>query len=119
MECQFAAKDDGRGTAPKSIVLMLKDRIELLERVLWLHSIDVDASIAQLRTERYNSINNSRNSLTAPQPPLRNHSELDGALWSNGAFDTEGEGEGEVQFFGSCSGRVDLLKLNGCKISLR
>ncbi|OJZ90680.1 hypothetical protein ASPFODRAFT_126325 [Aspergillus luchuensis CBS 106.47] len=109
MECQFAAKDDGRGTAPKSIVLMLKDRVELLERVLWLHSIDVDASIAKLRTERYSSM--TRNPFTPPES-LSQHPELDGALWSNSAFDTEGECDGEVQFFGSCSGRMDLLKLN-------
>lgn len=114
MECQFAAKDDGRGTAPKSIVLMLKDRVELLERVLWLHSIDVDASIAKLRTERYSSM--TRNPFTPPES-LSQHPELDGALWSNSAFDTEGECDGEVQFFGSCSGRMDLLKLNARKTS--
>ncbi|GAT19960.1 hypothetical protein RIB2604_00605430 [Aspergillus luchuensis] len=91
MECQFAAKDDGRGTAPKSIVLMLKDRVELLERVLWLHSIDVDASIAKLRTERYSSM--TRNPFTPPES-LSQHPELDGALWSNSAFDTEGECDG-------------------------
>ena len=49
-ECQFVARDDGRGTAPKSLVLLLKDRIELLERALWLHSIDVDACCLMLCT---------------------------------------------------------------------
>ncbi|KAK4235436.1 C6 transcription factor [Achaetomium macrosporum] len=45
-------RGDNRGSAPKSYVALLQARIKLLDQVLWIHSIDVDSSIAQLDAQR-------------------------------------------------------------------
>ncbi|KAL3468849.1 fungal-specific transcription factor domain-containing protein [Aspergillus californicus] len=113
-ECKFTPRDDSRGTAPKSLVLLLQDRIELLEQVLWLHSIDVNASIAQLKAGRTSlhggaaTTSNQATSSTAQQTPQS--TEPDGALCLKESFGVEGDGE--VSYFGSSSGRVELLQMN-------
>ncbi|KAF7591568.1 hypothetical protein BBP40_001448 [Aspergillus hancockii] len=48
LPCVYTTDDDGRGTAPKGYVRLLQARINILERILWLHSIDVDAAVVQL-----------------------------------------------------------------------
>ncbi|KAL4862321.1 hypothetical protein BDV12DRAFT_190487 [Aspergillus spectabilis] len=115
IECKFTGRDDSRGTAPKSLVILLQSRVELLEQVLWLHSIDVNASIAQLQAGKTplpggsGTADNRTSSLTAqatPQAP-----EPDGALCSKETFGVEGDGE--VSYFGPSSGRVELLQSNG------
>ncbi|OJK00348.1 hypothetical protein ASPACDRAFT_1855924 [Aspergillus aculeatus ATCC 16872] len=106
MECVFNTRDDSRGTAPKSLVMQLQARIQQLEQVLWLHSIDVDTSIAQLKAGHLPSISPSH-----PQQQSREEEPV-GALCANGPFglsDKDGDEE-EVRFFGSSSGRVELLQ---------
>ncbi|EHA21624.1 hypothetical protein ASPNIDRAFT_183395, partial [Aspergillus niger ATCC 1015] len=39
LSCQYSAKEDGRQPAPKSYVVLLRDRIEMLEAVLRMHGI--------------------------------------------------------------------------------
>ncbi|CAI7637055.1 unnamed protein product [Penicillium glandicola] len=45
VQCEYSTAEDGRQPAPKSYVVMLRNRIELLERVLHTHGIDPDAAI--------------------------------------------------------------------------
>ncbi|KAL4793229.1 fungal-specific transcription factor domain-containing protein [Aspergillus venezuelensis] len=112
IECKFTGRDDSRGTAPKSLVMLLQSRIELLEQVLWLHSIDINASIAQLRGAGSSSLGGPRaradrvTTTTCEKTHLS--TESDEALCSNEPFD--GEGSGEVSYFGCSSGRVELLR---------
>ncbi|KAJ6042995.1 uncharacterized protein N7446_001191 [Penicillium canescens] len=105
IDCKFTGRDDSRGTAPKSLVMLLQSRIDLLEQVLWLHSIDVDATIAQLRAR-----GDFGSGTSLPAQPSPQITEPDGALCSKGSF---GVGDdGEVSYFGSSSGRVELLHSN-------
>ncbi|RAH66147.1 uncharacterized protein BO66DRAFT_442363 [Aspergillus aculeatinus CBS 121060] len=97
MECVFNTKDDSRGTAPKSLVMQLQARIQQVEQVLWLHSIDVESSIAQLRAGHLPSISPSRSQQQSREE------EPFGALCANGPFglhDRVGDEE-EVRFFSS------------------
>ncbi|RAK78260.1 uncharacterized protein BO72DRAFT_527019 [Aspergillus fijiensis CBS 313.89] len=80
MECVFNTKDDSRGTAPRSLVMQLQARIQQLEQVLWLHSIDVESSIAQLRAGHLPSISPSHSYQQSREE------ELVGALCANGPF---------------------------------
>ncbi|KAJ0424995.1 fungal-specific transcription factor domain-containing protein [Aspergillus carlsbadensis] len=110
-KCKFIGRDDGRGTAPKSLVMLLQSRVELLERVLWFHSIDVDASIAKLQAGGANSSGRRTGTGSLAAEPPQESNEPDGALCSKEEFGLEDDGE--ASYFGSSSGRVELLKSNG------
>lgn len=94
---------------------MLQSRIELLEQVLCLHSIDISASIAHLQADKNpghgapgclydKTISCAAQRLSQPPEP-------DGALYSKDSFGVEDDGE--VSYFGLSSGRVELLQSNG------
>jgi hypothetical protein len=116
IECKFIGRDDGRGTAPKSLVMLLQSRIELLEKVLWFHSIDLDASVAKLQASEGFSGRPAGNG-SLPEQQLQESAEPDGTLCSKESLGLEEDGE--ASFFGSSSGRVELLKSNGCMLFSR
>ncbi|PWY88117.1 hypothetical protein BO94DRAFT_516614 [Aspergillus sclerotioniger CBS 115572] len=89
VECRYTVGANHRGTAPKSLVALLQSRIKLLEQVLLLHSIDLDASVAQLRAR-------GTTSFVADEIAT----ECDGSLNFGG--------DGEARYFGASSGRLEL-----------
>lgn len=106
---------DHRGSAPRSLVSLLQNRIKLLEEVIRLHSIDLEASLAQIETTKSGS-----------QQPDGEHSPIvststlglelaPGRSGPKGSFASDeppgysGIREGvEVQFFGPTSGRLEF-----------
>ncbi|KAJ5953089.1 uncharacterized protein N7479_011502 [Penicillium vulpinum] len=94
VQCEYSTAEDGRQPAPKSYVVMLRNRIELLERVLQTHGIDPDAAI-QLMTE------NTEPS-TEWAPACSNVDDLcttfDGALTLDESMNFDQDGE--VRYFG-------------------
>lgn len=80
---------------------MLRQRIELLERVLRSHGIDADASVAQLMAEK--DLNNP------PDDPCASYMDdlcvtFDGALTIDESLNFDQDGE--VRYFGPTSGRL-------------
>jgi hypothetical protein len=116
VRCQYSTAEDGRQPAPKSYVVMLRNRIQLLERVLHAHGIDADASIAQL----------SAKSNSPGQPPdsggtaASNVDELcltfDGALTLDESLNFDQDGE--VRYFGPSSGRLLFRSPGNGKLTL-
>ncbi|ETS82435.1 hypothetical protein PFICI_04311 [Pestalotiopsis fici W106-1] len=115
LSCVYANDIDHRGSAPRSLVSLLQNRIKLLEDVLQRHSIDIEASIAQIqggesqseepRQETCNSsTSQDLNSGQDLQKP-----ELQGALYSEQpGSGLHPVGEDQMRFFGPASGRLDL-----------
>ncbi|KAJ5592012.1 uncharacterized protein N7459_002381 [Penicillium hispanicum] len=106
INCQYSKAEDGRQPAPKSYVVMLRNRIELLERVLLSHGIDVDASIAQLMTE--NGTPPQATDLSSADGCSPNMDDLcmtfEGALTIDESLNFDQDGE--VRYFGPTSGRL-------------
>ncbi|KAJ5630281.1 uncharacterized protein N7484_010381 [Penicillium longicatenatum] len=98
--CQYSTAEDGRQPAPKSYVVMLRNRIELLERVLRNHGIDAEASVAELMVEAelFNQQTDS------------NHAVDDLCVTFDGALTIDEslnfDQDGEVRYFGPTSGRL-------------
>lgn len=110
--CVYNTGDDGRGTAQKSYVRLLQGRIALLEKILWLHSIDIHASTAQLMQQ--NLVPATITSLTASGSTAALDELCDtfeGTLTLDESqnFDQDGE----ARYFGPASGRLDFKPLNG------
>jgi hypothetical protein len=93
--------------------MLLQSRVKLLERVLWFHSIDVDSSIAKLQAGE-NLLGRQTGNVSLLAEPSQEYHEPDGALCSKESFGLEDDGE--ASYFGSTSGRVELLKSNGCML---
>ncbi|KAJ5765847.1 hypothetical protein N7520_005406 [Penicillium odoratum] len=100
--CQYSTAEDGRQPAPKSYVVMLRTRIELLERVLRNHGIDAEASVAELMAE---------NELSNHSADFEHGSRVDdlcvtfdGALTIDESLNFDQDGE--VRYFGPTSGRL-------------
>ncbi|KAM9877950.1 hypothetical protein VD0002_g1838 [Verticillium dahliae] len=114
IECAYAVDEDHRGTAPKSYVRLLQSRIHLLEQVLWLHSIDLDASVAHLMAQ------SSRNGHGSDMPTMSSSvsagissSEFDKLCYEfEGALILDDSGDincdAEASYFGPTSGRLEL-----------
>ncbi|KAF3391279.1 hypothetical protein F1880_007889 [Penicillium rolfsii] len=104
VRCQYSTAEDGRQPAPKSYVVMLRNRIQLLERVLHAHGIDADASIAQLSAQS----DPSRQPPDSGGPTASKVDELcltfDGALTIDESLNFDQDGE--VRYFGPSSGRL-------------
>lgn len=105
ISCQYSTAEDGRQPAPKSYVVMLRNRIELLEKVLKTHGIDADASVAQLIAE-HEASNQSINPSCVSG--CSNVDDLcvtfDGALTLDESLNFDQDGE--VRYFGPTSGRL-------------
>lgn len=99
VRCEYSTAEDGRQPAPKSYVVMLRNRIELLERVLQTHGIDPDATIQLLMENEPD---------TECAPACSNVDDLcttfDGALTLDESLNFDQDGE--VRYFGPTSGRL-------------
>ncbi|KAJ5085126.1 hypothetical protein N7532_009897 [Penicillium argentinense] len=106
LRCQYSTAEDGRQPAPKAYVVMLRNRIELLERVLRSHGIDADASVAQLMAE--DGIPNHQAEPEWAAAGSNNVEDLcgtfDGALTLDESLNFDQDGE--VRYFGPTSGRL-------------
>ncbi|KAJ5900091.1 hypothetical protein N7495_004835 [Penicillium taxi] len=104
IRCEYSTAEDGRQPAPKSYVVMLRNRIDILERVLRSHGIDADAAIAQLMLENED--------LNPTQDPCASGASyvddlcvtFDGALTLDESLNFDQDGE--VRYFGPTSGRL-------------
>ncbi|KAH7131319.1 fungal-specific transcription factor domain-containing protein, partial [Dactylonectria macrodidyma] len=107
LDCNYDTAQENRGSISRSYARLLQARIKLLEEVLQLHSIDLDASISQLSTRK-------------SEPP---HGPSSAVLTTSSAFDElcstfEGalcfdevsnfDQDGEARFFGPTSGRLEF-----------
>ncbi|CAG8044172.1 unnamed protein product [Penicillium nalgiovense] len=101
VQCEYSTAEDGRQPAPKSYVIMLRKRIELLERVLHTHGIDPDAAV-QLMTKNGEASTES--------PACSNVDDLcttfDGALTLDESLNFDQDGE--VRYFGPTSMRLQF-----------
>ncbi|KAI8655560.1 Zn(2)-C6 fungal-type domain-containing protein [Fusarium keratoplasticum] len=104
LQCVYATEDDGRGMAPKAYVRQLQARIQILEEILRMHSIDIDASAAQLM---------QRN--VVPQSSIADISvtaldqlcdAVEGALALDESMNFDQDGE--ARYFGTTSGRLEF-----------
>lgn len=110
LSCSYTADGDNRGTAPKSYVRLLQARIDLLERILRLHNIDIDDSMAQLLL-----LDNSDMSLfpvTRKSTPSVDQlcTAFEGILSLDEVLNFESEGE--PRFFGLTSGRLSFMAMS-------
>ncbi|KAB8260927.1 hypothetical protein BDV32DRAFT_158596 [Aspergillus pseudonomiae] len=112
LSCIYTTDDDGRGTAPKAYVRQLQARINILERILWLHSIDVDASAAQLLAQ---DVVPNTTSLTTGGSSAFDQlcTAFEGTLYLDDYLNFDSDGE--ARYFGSASGRTAF---QGCNASL-
>ncbi|OKL63508.1 hypothetical protein UA08_02057 [Talaromyces atroroseus] len=115
--CQYRAEEDRRRPAARSYAEMLRGRIDLLERVIRLNSVDFDASIAVLKTRE-------RSRKLGDESPLSSDEALDGDANSSPAICEEPsesfsgmlssdkalnfERDGEIRYFGPTSGRLNF-----------
>lgn len=111
----YPVEVDYRGSAPRSLVSLLQNRIKLLEEVIRLHSIDLEASLAHIGTTK-----SGAQQTDSEHSPVVSTSTLDLDLapdqsGAKGSFASE-EPPGysgiragvEVQFFGPTSGRLEF-----------
>lgn len=91
---------------------LLHARIRILERILWLHSIDVDAAAAQLIEQR--AVPATSTSFTAGSE-REAFDELCTAFEGTLALDdsVNFDSDGEARYFGSTSGRLDFQTSKG------
>ncbi|KAG5660937.1 hypothetical protein KAF25_002580 [Fusarium avenaceum] len=93
LSCVFSTNVDHRGSAPRSHVSLLQARIALLEQVLQLHDIDIEASIARITAQKAKS--------EAGLPSLDVESQKDLQHVSH-------RRDHDEPFFGVTSGRLEL-----------
>lgn len=111
LSCVYANDIDHRGSAPRSLVSLLQNRVKLLEEVLQLHSIDIETSISQVQSKA--SLKEKSEEQANSQVPESEldvkKAELQGALYSEQPGSGLGPvSEDQVRFFGTASGRLDL-----------
>ncbi|KAK4867821.1 hypothetical protein LT330_007480 [Penicillium expansum] len=100
--------DENRGTAPNSLVHLLQARIKELEDILWLHSIDANTPVSD-HTGRSNiAVNGPPANLAAPAVSHQVQAKFDAPLRTNGHLNFDDYGE--AFYFGSSSGRAELLQ---------
>lgn len=110
MSCVYTAQADGRGTAPKSYVRLLQTRINLLEKILWLHSIDIDEATTRLAQLDALPNDSDRSTLAAAGQSNVAFAELcdkfEGVLSIDESLNFDGDGE--ARYFGPASGRLEF-----------
>jgi hypothetical protein len=95
---------------------LLQARISLLEDVLRLHSIDVDASIAFLDAQRGQADGGPPAAYSSSQAFDQMCADLEGALYLDDPLDENDVPGSEARFFGATSGRLDLQPLTSSDI---
>ncbi|OLN93224.1 Nitrogen assimilation transcription factor nirA 4, partial [Colletotrichum chlorophyti] len=117
INCLYRSEEDGRKPASKSYVQLLRNRIDVLEAVLQSHSIDIEASVAQLsatgRAPQLPSIANLR--IPGGDPAIAG---LSSAVFDDLCAAFEGalsldesvnyDQDGEMRYFGPSSGRLEF-----------
>ncbi|KAF9870578.1 hypothetical protein CkaCkLH20_11884 [Colletotrichum karsti] len=118
IKCQYRSEEDGRKPASKSYVQLLRNRIDLLEAVLQSHSIDIEASVAQLSAAgttppQLNPVPGTSASGSEPALAGLSPSEFDdlcatfeGALSLDESVNYDQDGE--MRYFGPSSGRLEF-----------
>ncbi|KAJ5781353.1 hypothetical protein N7457_006513 [Penicillium paradoxum] len=105
VECEYSTAEDGRQPAPKSYVVMLRNRIELLERVLHAHGIDPDAAIQlMIKTDNPGAEPDMKSALAYSKLDDELCTTFDGALTLDESLNFDQDGE--VRYFGPTSGRL-------------
>lgn len=118
INCMYRSEEDGRKPASKSYVQLLRNRIDLLEAVLQSHSIDIEASVAQLTAAGTTPQLNAVSTALAPgssDPALAGLSPsafddlcttFEGALSLDESVNYDQDGE--MRYFGPSSGRLEF-----------
>ncbi|KAI8257643.1 hypothetical protein K4K58_003865 [Colletotrichum sp. SAR11_239] len=114
----YRSEEDGRKPASKSYVQLLRNRIDLLEAVLQSHSIDIEASVAQLTaagtTPQLNPVSTAL-AAGSSDPALAGLSPsafddlcttFEGALSLDESVNYDQDGE--MRYFGPSSGRLEF-----------
>lgn len=131
--CEYTSEADKRRPTPKAHVLMLEDRINLLEKALEFHSLDVEQSVAQVlksttKSEppytggrRFPSSENHSTSTscngglgregsdkpgTFASSPYNRSKEVEGTLTVEASLNFDQDGE--FRYFGPSSGRLQF-----------
>ncbi|OAL49308.1 hypothetical protein IQ07DRAFT_76934 [Pyrenochaeta sp. DS3sAY3a] len=100
LPCSYSLEQDGRRPAPKSYVELLRARIELLERTLKAHSLDVEESSNDAQgspAEQVQQVNDQQPDNTI----------VPGSLSRNAPLNFERDGE--ARYFGLSSGRLEFV----------
>ncbi|KAH7123495.1 fungal-specific transcription factor domain-containing protein [Dactylonectria estremocensis] len=107
LDCDYDTTQENRGSISRSYARLLQARIKLLEDVLQLHSIDVDASISQLSTRKTETPHGPSSAVFSTSSAFNELcSSFEGAL----CFDevSNFDQDGEARFFGPTSGRLEF-----------
>lgn len=120
--CEYTTEADKRRPTPKSYVLMLEKRVNLLERALESHSLDVEESVAQiLKTDSHGtsgqenqspgsySIGRSEGYMTMdtlPSSSINPRKEVEGTLTVEASLNFDHDGE--FRYFVPSSGRFQF-----------
>lgn len=111
IDCAYSAGDDNRGTAPKSYVRLLQTRIDVLEQVLQLHSINTEDSVARLMAIGAAPKTDTLACSGASAFVVNQlHSDSGGAPRLDRSLNLDCDGE--PQYFGPASGRLEFQSLN-------
>ncbi|KAI1452360.1 fungal-specific transcription factor domain-containing protein [Annulohypoxylon moriforme] len=101
LTCTYPKVEDGRRPAPKSYVHMLRERINILERTLEAHSLNVETAVARtLKATAGVDDQQSSNQQGASGPVCVGTLSKDALL----NFDSDGE----ARYFGIASGRLEF-----------
>ncbi|PLB48892.1 hypothetical protein P170DRAFT_475222 [Aspergillus steynii IBT 23096] len=111
ISCHYSVQNN-RQPAPKSYVLLLRNRIEALEHILRSHGIDVEASLSELMDHHDflppNDFNASAETSFTHDSLSSDLNDLCGAF--NGALTFDEalnfDDDGEMRYFGPASGRL-------------
>ncbi|KJK60987.1 fungal transcription factor regulatory middle homology region [Aspergillus parasiticus SU-1] len=116
--CQYSVAEDGRRPASKTYVLLLRQRIESLERLLERHGIDARESNVpeQLPLDRKSGVNGSirHDDASSDMDSLAENFKGRLALDESLNFDQDGE----MRYFGPTSGRLQFQGSSSNRVSI-
>ncbi|KAE8308315.1 fungal-specific transcription factor domain-containing protein [Aspergillus transmontanensis] len=116
--CQYSVAEDGRRPASKTYVLLLRQRIESLERLLERHGIDARESNVpeQLPPDRKSGMNGSirHDDASSDMDSLAENFKGRLALDESLNFDQDGE----MRYFGPTSGRLQFQGSSSNRVSI-
>ena len=97
VSCHYSGTEDGRRPAPKSYVLLLRERIAWLERLLEQHGIDHNMDHGTGSNDKHISMSSEVDDLCES---------FKGELTLNGSLNFDQDGE--MRYFGPTSGRLQF-----------
>ncbi|KAE8155053.1 fungal-specific transcription factor domain-containing protein [Aspergillus avenaceus] len=109
VSCQYSIAEDGRRPASKTYVLLLRQRIESLEKLLERHGIDASEKREDSRQRPAAQMNGSV-SLTPPEDASESVDDLAENFKGRLALDESlnFDQDGEMRYFGPASGRLQF-----------